>query len=156
MGVSGRVEVRAGVAVEVGDWMGATAAAVAATGVIVGVGSGTTRAELAGAVGVGRGVSVGAGAGASVESSPQAETASTIIAVNARATGLMCASPFSLSAGRSPQPACSLTRRMSLSRLSLPRSYIRTSQRKVRKSVRLGPPDLTKSRTFTLRFKLAV
>ena len=153
MGVSGRVEVRAGVAVEVGDWMGATAAAVAATGVIVGVGSGTTRAALVGAVGAGRGVSVGAGAGASVESSPQAETASTIIAVNARATGLMCASQFSLGAGRSPQPACSLTRRMSLSRLSLPRSYIRTSQRKVRKSVRLGPPDLTKSRTFTLRFK---
>ena len=103
MGVSGCVEVRAGVAVEVGDWMGATAAAVAATGVGVGVGSGTTRAALAGAVGVGRGVSVGAGAGASVESSPQA-TASTIIAVNARATVLTCASPFSLGAGRPPYP----------------------------------------------------
>ena len=76
-----------GDAVEVGDGTGATAAAVAATGVIVGVGSGALRAALAGAVGVGIDVSVGAGAGASVVSSPQA-TASTMIAVNARTTGL--------------------------------------------------------------------
>ena len=76
-----------GDAVEVGDWTGATAAAVAATGMIVGVGSGALRAALAGAVGVGRGVSMGDGDGASVVSSLQA-TASRMIAANRRATGL--------------------------------------------------------------------
>ena len=34
--------------------------------------------------------------------------------------------------------------------------YIRTSQRKVRSTVHLGPPDLIKSRTFTLRVGLAL
>ena len=37
-----------------------------------------------------------------------------------------------------------------------PLPYMRNSQRKVRNSALPGPPDLTKSRTFTLRFKLAV
>ena len=50
-GVAGWMEVGTGVAIEVDDCPGATAA----TGVIVGVGSGAFRAALAGAVGVGRG-----------------------------------------------------------------------------------------------------
>ena len=67
----------------------------------MGVETAAFRAALAGAVGAGRGVSVGAGAGASVESSPHAATASMMIAVNARATGLMCVSrPQTTSASR--------------------------------------------------------
>ena len=37
-----------------------------------------------------------------------------------------------------------------------PLPHMRTSQRKVRNSVRVGPPDLIKLRIFTLRVKLAV
>ena len=65
------------------------------------MGSRAFRAALAGAVGAGRGVSVGAGVGASVESSPQATTASMMIAVNARAVGFMYTSrPQTTSASR--------------------------------------------------------
>ena len=80
------------------------------------MGSGAFRAALAGAVGAGRGVSVGAGAGASVESSPQAATASTMIAVNARATGLMCASPFLYGRARGFSHPCSTTDRLTSQR----------------------------------------
>ena len=107
VGVAGWMEVGTGVAIEVDDCPGATAA----TGVIVGVGSGAFRAALAGAVGVGRGVSV--------ESSPQAETANTTIAANRRATGLTCASPLTLGVGRSLDSASALTRRTSLARESI-------------------------------------
>ena len=93
VGVAGWMEVGTGVAIEVDDCPGATAA----TGVIVGVGSGAFRAALAGAVGVGRGVSV--------ESSPQAETANTTIAANRRATGLTCAS--SVNRGTAKPDRCS-------------------------------------------------
>ena len=70
----------------------------------MGAEAGPLRAALTGAVGAGRGVSVGAGAGAPVWSSPQAATASMMIAENTRATGLTCASPFSCGAGRRPRP----------------------------------------------------
>ena len=107
VGVAGWMEVGTGVAIEVDDCPGATAA----TGVIVGVGSRAFRTALAGAVGVGRGVSV--------DSSPQAETANTTIAANRRATGLTCASPLTLGVGRSLDPASTLTRRTSLARESI-------------------------------------
>ena len=99
VGVAGWMEVGTGVAIEVDDCPGATAA------------TGAFRAALAGAVGVGRGVSV--------ESSPQAETANTTIAANRRATGLTCASPLTLGVGRSLDPASALTRRTSLARESI-------------------------------------
>ena len=99
VGVAGWMEVGTGVAIEVDDCPGATAA------------TGAFRAALAGAVGVGRGVSV--------ESSPQAETANTTIAANRRATGLTCASPLTLGVGRSLDPASALTRRTSRARESI-------------------------------------
>ena len=116
VGVGGCVEVGTGVWDGVGDCAGRTCTTAWAVGAFVGVGSGAFRATLAGAGGAGRGVSVGTGTGAPVWSSPQAAMATMMIAVNARATGLTCASPFSCGAGRPPSP------HLLLSRASLPRS----------------------------------
>ena len=66
----------------------------------MGAEAGPFTAALAGAVGAGRGVSVGAGAGALAESSPQATTASMMIAENARAIAFIytsCSQPTSAS-----------------------------------------------------------
>ena len=130
-----------------------------AAGVFVGVGPGALMDTLGGVAG--RGVSVGAGAGESVGSSPQA-TASTMIAVNARASCFMLRPSFSSSDGRPLRPGWLSHSSERLSGASVyharwgnvrcePRSdtrlllsYTRTSRRKVRSKdilpsmVRLG------------------
>ena len=108
VGVAGWMEVGTGVAIEVDDCPGATAA----TGVIVGVGSGAFRAALAGAVGVGGGVCR--------SSRPRRRRRPTrrLLRTEGRPAS-RARLPLTLSVGRSLDPASALTRRTSLARESI-------------------------------------
>ena len=113
VGVGSGVGVGAGVGVGVLVGTGVGVAVGVVVGVLVGVGVGVL-------VGVGRGVLVSVGAGASVGLSPQARRASKMIAEIARATSLMCESPFSWRVDGPPGPAHNTNPPIRV-RVSLPR-----------------------------------